>query len=223
MADDIETTPAPETTQPETTPPAEAAQPEMTNSEARAENLDNLLSEFDATAPLKPQSEAAQNDDSLRLNEPLTQEHAILDYLSAIEQERQIERDKADFELVVQEASKAVANAPNLPKDYARLRMEQWAKNEYATNEEFRAAWDNRHSGNEAASLVTRTVNKAIGSLQKEVAAMPKPIDLEATADRDAVSAAVRAAGGKIPPEQPPDYANMSDRELEAERAKLGV
>jgi hypothetical protein len=196
-----------------------AANPETTNPEP---NLDGFLADFDATVP-PDKNETQKNDDPLRLNEPLTQEHAILDYLSAIEQERQITRDKADFELVVQEASKAVADAENLPKDYARLRMEQWAKNEYATNEEFRQAWDNRHMTGEAARLVTNTVNKAIGNLQKEVAAMPPPIDPEATADRAAVSAAVRAGSGKPPEDRPPDYANMTDRDFEAEKAKLGV
>jgi hypothetical protein len=39
-------------------------------------------------------------------------------------------------------------------------------------------------------------------------------IDPEATEDRNAVAAAVRGASTQLPPEPPPDFARMSDREL---------
>jgi hypothetical protein len=41
-----------------------------------------------------------------------------------------------------------------------------------------------------------------------------RPIDETATADHDAVVFAMRGAGGKAPVEAPPNFANMSDREL---------
>jgi hypothetical protein len=75
----------------------------------------------------------------------------------------------------------------------------------------------------EAARGVTQTVNKAITDLKREVAGLPKPIDVEATAERAAVTAAMRG-GGKAPEDRPSDYANVSDdREFQAEREKVGV
>jgi hypothetical protein len=41
-----------------------------------------------------------------------------------------------------------------------------------------------------------------------------RPIDETATADHDAIVFAMRGAGGKAPVEAPPNFANMSDREL---------
>lgn len=189
--------------------------------QTRADGIDGLLTEFDRAVPNKLKPEA--NSDPLRLNEPLTQEHAILNYLSAIEQERLIARDRADFELAVQEASKAIGDAPNVPKDYARLRIEQWAKNEYASNPDFQRAWDNRYTTQDAAQFVTRTVNRAIGNLKKEVQSMPAPIDPEATADRAAVAAAVRGTSTKMTEPPPPRYGDMNDADFKKELAKFGL
>jgi hypothetical protein len=75
----------------------------------------------------------------------------------------------------------------------------------------------------EAARGVTQTVNKAITDLKCEVAGLPKPIDVEAAAERAVVTAAMRG-GGKAPEDRPSDYANVSDdREFQAERQKVGV
>jgi hypothetical protein len=41
-----------------------------------------------------------------------------------------------------------------------------------------------------------------------------KPVDPDATADHDAVAAAVRGASGKASPEPPPNFGNMTDAEL---------
>jgi hypothetical protein len=41
-----------------------------------------------------------------------------------------------------------------------------------------------------------------------------KPVDLDATADHDAVAAAVRGSSGKASPEPPPNFGAMSDAEL---------
>jgi hypothetical protein len=41
-----------------------------------------------------------------------------------------------------------------------------------------------------------------------------KPIDETATAEHDAVCSAVRGASGKASPEPPPNFGNMSDKEL---------
>jgi hypothetical protein len=41
-----------------------------------------------------------------------------------------------------------------------------------------------------------------------------RPIDPEATAEHDAVAAAVRGQSGKAQPEPPPNFGNMSDKEL---------
>ena len=43
---------------------------------------------------------------------------------------------------------------------------------------------------------------------------MPTPIDAEATANRDAVAAAVRSAGGRVPPEQRPTLAGLTNKEF---------
>jgi hypothetical protein len=41
------------------------------------------------------------------------------------------------------------------------------------------------------------------------------PIDAEATVDRELVAQTVRGAGGKIEPEPPPNFGNMSDKQFE--------
>jgi len=183
------------------------------------DELENLFAEFENQVS-KPEP---KQDDPLRFDQPLSQEHAILDYLSSLEQERHIMRERADFEGIAQRAQAAVANAPDLPPDYAKLRMEQWARNEYQTNPEFSNAWETRHSSQEAASAVSRTVDRAIRNLQKEVA-QRRAYDADVTEDRAAVTEAIRrGAHSNVPEEPAKNYGSLNDAELRDELSKFGL
>jgi hypothetical protein len=44
--------------------------------------------------------------------------------------------------VIAQNAARAISDAPNIPPDYAKLRMTQWAAIEYNTDADFAEAWD---------------------------------------------------------------------------------
>jgi hypothetical protein len=48
----------------------------------------------------------------------------------------------------------------------------------------------------------------------KRAQAVPRPIDAEATADKESVAAAVRSAGGKVAVEPPPNLGQLTDRQF---------
>jgi hypothetical protein len=57
-------------------------------------------------------------------------------------------------------------------------------------------------------------LNKAWRDVAHRARAVKPPIDADATADRNAVAAAVRDAHGKVEPSRPPDLSNASNKEL---------
>jgi hypothetical protein len=56
-------------------------------------------------------------------------------------------------------------------------------------------------------------LRRAIFAVEKRGRAH-RPVDPDATADHDAVAAAVRGSSGKASPEPPPNFGNMTDKEL---------
>ncbi len=91
------------------------------------------------------------------------------------------------------------------------LRRAQNAKNESAKRTWTmlaQQAWQNRLAD-------PRTYERTISKLAIEFGEKFRRFEPEPEIDHAAVVAAVRHQGGKVPPEPPPDFSRMSDRELQ--------
>jgi hypothetical protein len=78
---------------------------------------------------------------------------------------------------------------------------------------EISQVWQNRR---EDRAAYNRMVTRLREDLQQhEEQQRQKILSREAVADREAVAQAVRGQGGKVPPEPPPDYSRMSNREFQ--------
>lgn len=96
---------------------------------------------------------------------------------------------------------------------------QRYLLSEALINAELRNSFDARNSGPEAAQALQRAVKRAETSFIKAARSRPDP---EATADRDAVAASMKAASNVIPPEPPVRYGDLTDAEFAKEKAKFG-
>jgi hypothetical protein len=72
----------------------------------------------------------------------------------------------------------------------------------------------------EFTHMIARTATEMAQHESNGIGESDAASDNAATADRAVASAAVRGGSSKPPEDRPPDYANMTDREFEAEKAK---
>jgi len=122
--------------------------------------------------------------------------------------ERQLERDKSDFQKIVDHANtQYLADMAHLPDGYAK----RWLESEAINNPQLREAFDRRHDDPQSRFRAERVVKKTLERMQREAKSAPDP---QATEDVAAVTAAVRGTMNKAPPSRPVQYGNMSNREF---------
>jgi len=213
-------------------PGATAPAPELDAPANNTDDLSPLLAEFDRTAkdpaespsngdaaPAQPQPPAwAPNpDDWLNLQVRAETNAALLEgELNRRRFDDLRRQEKEDFNRVLTLARDAIDDMPHLAEDHAN----RWLLSEYHTNTELQEAWDHRNDSQESAAYAERVVRRAIKRMRESARKIPTPADLEATADRALVTAAVMAGSGKAPPpESDADtrrrVARMSDHEFE--------
>jgi hypothetical protein len=125
--------------------------------------------------------------------------------------------EKADFEKVVDAASERLKEFPHLPKDFAH----RWFVSEATMNPELRRAFDHRNDSPQARAFAERAFKRAVNPLYETARKQP---DANATADRNAVAAAMKGYTGSPPPEQPVNIGNLSNAEFnQLIREKYGI
>ena len=139
-------------------------------------------------------------------------------WAEGIEAERMAERERVEAQEVFDRSGEVVQEiAPWLPGDYART----WFINEAMTDPVLADAWENRHASPEAAGIAQRQIDRSMRKLGKHLRGLPDPV---ATDDRAVVTAAMRGASGRAPPEAPPNYSSMSDADFNRElKTKYGI
>lgn len=102
--------------------------------------------------------------------------------------ERQLERDKTDFQKIVDKANADyLADVSHVPNGFAK----RWLESETINDERLRDAFDHRHDNPQTRHHAERVFKKALERMQREARSAPDP---NLTADVAAVTAAVRGA-----------------------------
>lgn len=177
------------------------AQPAAEATGARVDDLDSLLSQFNEANPEpKPAQPAA----------PTNEVSVLRARLDAIEQGNALSRNRSDTDTAVKEL-KGDLSIP----EYV---VKGWLMDKAGTEPTINKIWDMREQNPAAAK---KLVAKLKQEFQKEQAALAKSQpDPDATADTLAVTAAVKGASSKAPPEQAPNYGAMNDADFRKELAK---
>jgi hypothetical protein len=131
------------------------------------------------------------------------------EYLVRIDVERRAEKsarqDAEDFERVYASAADVTAGF-DVPEYYGAM----WLEALYNRDAELQQIIGARYTSPQALDRAERAVTKALKGLREHVKSLP---DRNATADRDAVVAAMRGASGQAPVGRAPDYSRKSNRE----------
>jgi hypothetical protein len=188
-----------------------------------APSIDDLLAEYDEAVPSAKAAEpagdaepAATADSTGDPAQPAPgvdprvdpRVDGLIDVVRGQELERLQAQEDADARSVLNDAKQAVAEfAGKLPEDFA----ERWLTSEYQLNPRLNAAWNQRHDSQAAMARAERAVERALNDLYKAAESVP---NAEATADQEAVAAAMRGASGAQPSGAAPDYGRMSDGEF---------
>jgi hypothetical protein len=154
-------------------------------------------SKYAPPAPLDPRD--------AQIAELLDSREVMRHWAGVIDQERAQAQEKADAEKVYVTARAIVADSGKaVPPEYEKT----WLLAEYQLNDELRTAWDQRYTSEDAARHCSRVIGK---TMQKLGNTLSKMIEPELTADRDAVSAAVRGAShAPAPPLKPLNVSKIS-------------
>jgi hypothetical protein len=187
---------------------AATAKPKEESKPANAENspadpTKDLMAEFDKSLGAMGMSAGLRQ----HLQTYATTVHAM-------QAQQMHEKAKADFNGIVDRFDKAAREAGYpISEDYAR----RWLTAESVTNQRLVEAFDHRYDSAEAARRADKMVKKA---REKFLAAAKKEPDPQATADRAAVTWAVRNTTTVAPPAPPVRYGDLTDAEFEAEVKK---
>src|SRR6185369_16282041 len=92
-----------------------------------------------------------------------------------------------------------------------------WLSHVAEQNPKVNEIWQNRLNNPGAAKKLIASLKN---DFAKEGAKKLKGVDAVATADREAVAAAVKGTSTKAPEEKPPNYGDMNDAEFRREVAK---
>jgi hypothetical protein len=209
------------------TPAPDAAAPEQASA-APAQDIDNLLSEFDAGVKPEPADDPAAieslMDDTARAEEAAYAAGANFDaayYVARNDQLADLNNrfnglmryldDQADGQAIMAQASEAIADVDGLPPNF----IERFLASEYHINAELKQAWDNRYASAEHQDHFKWALKHTLKKLSKEArdaAALAAGSDVYES--RMAVAAAMRGGSGSPPPSKPPDIGKMSDAEF---------
>jgi hypothetical protein len=208
----------------ESTPAPKAA---ARNGRSDGDDFASLLREYEASdgngkaepavaAPPKP---AVLSDNDLLLM-AMRQDQQQMFMRQMIERdfvEARARQERVDFDEVLGVAAERLEGMKHLPANYA----ERHLLAEYTINKEFAAAWDNRYSSEQAIEHARKVTERVLKALEKAARDVPRPEDLLATEDREAVTAAVRGASRRVPESKLPNFNLMSDAEYIRERKQL--
>jgi hypothetical protein len=189
--------------------PSPGAVPEQNPSDA----LDELLREYDqsvtapTTNPVDPVTQAQQQQvqqafqNRAQQLEQTVRDYQMRDYLA---------NEQKDTEAYVAKVDEKIAHF-NLPKDFS----DRWLTTQWVKDPNVRWAWENRNNTTldlrqqvAVRAILLRTQDQCYEAA-KEVASL----DREATADREAVTHAMRGASAKVGHEPPPNLGRMTDGE----------
>jgi len=181
---------------------------------AEPDAIDALLREFEegtrGTAP-KP---AFNPDESARAANEAFAEHFRAAKESLAIDQRQAELQTAAQQLLLEQHQRDLGEAVKEIRGGLDDRffddqfVTTWLDARASSDPRLQQTWLERGQNPRAARAA---INKLASEFQERFSRMPDPV---ATEDREAVAQAVRGAGGKAPPEPPPDFSRMSDAEL---------
>ena len=209
--------PAPQDSAPQDPAPEGSGQPEAPVDSAPS--ISDLLAEYDDALPVAKAGEPDRGADADRVGDagdttpgadPRGDPRigALIDVVRAQELERLQAREDADAKKVLTDAKQAIAEFANkVPEDFA----ERWLMSEYQLNPRLSAAWNQRHESPAAMERAERAVERALKDLHRAVQNVP---EAKATADQEAVAAALRGATAGQPSGTAPDYGRMTDGEF---------
>jgi len=180
-----------ETTQPVADTTNATPEAVTADTSARTDDLDALLGQFEAgTQPQpEPKPAAAPTDDVAKRVEQLERTLAETKF-------------KSDFEPVLKRIR------GEIPAEvFSDEEITDWLDGKAKRNPALQTAYLNRNKNPAAWAKVEKTFN---AELAKKFSRLPDP---DATAERDAVAAAVRSASTKAPPEKPLSLSGLSNAE----------
>jgi hypothetical protein len=183
-------------------------------------SLDELLQEFDkstrppATEPAPVDVPAAPVPDWQSHLPPNSQytHQSVVDRVDEMARTRALEEAGRDLEVACMQVRGDLDAGV-----YNDAFVQTWLDNQARSSPGIQHVWMNRERDPHAYYA-------AIEALEKKFAkTFSRAPDAEATADRNAVAAAVRGASGRAPPEPKPNYGRLSDAEFRREvREKYG-
>lgn len=203
--------------------PGKAAAPPAAAPPAE-QSLDDLLAEFDkaAPAPAAPEvdedpladlPEGGQRLPAVDLPAPTQSQEmlALMNWAMRVDQGLRATQDHQDTLAAITSIRGDIPDSI-----YSDTMVAAWVKQQSQANPKLQTAWENRRGD-------PKTYDRAVTELGRKFAkeqgtALAGLPDLEATADREAVAAAVRGSGKPPPPENPAGYqrrvSNMTNEEL---------
>jgi len=175
-----------------------APAPEATSAQEPTQNLDQLLSEFTTeTAKSKPAPQAPAA--------PAASESEALRKVAELE-------FKIEFPPILQRIRGDIPEDVLGNEELTDL-LDGRAKRDPALRE----AFANRASNPRGWARIEKALNAEYSQR------FQSRVDANATADREAVSAAVRGTSTKVPEQRAPNYGAMTDAEFAKEKAKYGL
>jgi hypothetical protein len=181
------------------------AQPGAATDTARIDDLDAALKEFDTatttSSPPEPKPTTTTNDDP-----------GLAARLATLERERADERFRSAITPIVQ---KVRGDVP--PDVFDDDEVIAWMDARAKKDPRLQSAWTNRDKNPAAWDRVVENLGREFGKK------FTPRVDESVTADRHAVTAAVRGASNRAPEGKAPDYAGMSNAEFrEAHKRDYG-
>jgi hypothetical protein len=142
----------------------------------------------------------------------------IKGFMEVLYQDRQLQQARADFSNIVTRGEKALKEA-GVP--VSEEFVQRWLISEAQTNPQLRDAFDKRYASPENQRRAEKLIKQSMQNLVTSARREPDP---DATADRNAVAAAVRGAStNKIQERPAPRYGDMTDGDFAAEKKRLGL
>lgn len=213
--------------------PAESAQ-------GAPDDLNSVLAEFDTavgssgqhgdTPPVTPEPplldrQAARSITDGELNqmafEQIRQKVIFDEFVGQHIEHQQRVQEQSDFQEVLQKGAECLEDIPlTNPQEEVR----RWFLAEAQINPHLHQAWIHRRDSDEHHDQALREIRRAFKRMQQSYS---KRYDINATEDRNAVTAAMRGAGSAPPIETGASYGKrlntMTDSEFRQEKEKLGL
>jgi hypothetical protein len=204
---------------------AEPAKVEAANADADPYDLTDDITKSevkaDAATPEKPDPVAEAIKQSLDRGAVTDQLKAHLGhYASLVErmQANEIQRQaQADFENIVAHGERELKTAGLFVGEGC---VKQWLAGEAMLDPALRDAFDHRYDSDQHGRRAKKLIGKAIERMVASVKSQPDPA---VTADKYAVTWAVKNSNQAAPAERPKDLGAMNDKTFAEELRKLGI